>query len=235
MDEQVETPDDVFKETEATIKDSAPDIEAEETKGETEEAEPKEEATEEAEPPAVEDKKLVPIVALHDERRKAQAFKEELEQYKARYDLDEEAPDPVDDPEGYKAHVREVTIKELREEKISSSVNKMVEEHADYKAMETTFMVLAAQDPSLTKEMNAHPDPARFAYEKAKEWEDAGRERLRSEIAGTTKVLPQELTKSQKRNKSALSEPNLTKATAAGSNLEAIPDDEEVSFADSPF
>ena len=70
-------------------------------------------------------------MALHDERRKAKSYKEELEKYKAKYDQDENAPDPVEDPEGYKLHVREQARKELYEETVDNSRNLMMENHGD--------------------------------------------------------------------------------------------------------
>ncbi len=150
-----------------------------------EEAEPepekaKEAETEEAaEPPSAEQEtanESVPKPALLDERRKRQNAERELEQTRAKlkqYESGEDdAPDPVADPKGYKAHVRVQLEKEQGTRIADQSRERMLESHPDYEAMEKHFIALAMADPSLAQKLKTHLDPARFAYDTAKAWKD---------------------------------------------------------------
>ena len=58
----------------------------------------------------------------------------------------------------------------------------MLEKKSDYEQKENVFQYLASQDKSLVEELNAHNDPAQFAYDKALEYEEAQREKLRAEL-----------------------------------------------------
>lgn len=207
---------------EIETKEETEGVSEEETK---EEAEAETEETEtEAEPPAAKDKKLVPIEVVHDERRKVKSLKEELAEYKAKYDQDEDAPDPAEDPEGYKAHVRAKVATEMHQEKIDNSMSKMIDSHPDYREKEKTFMFLSAHDNSLIEEMNNHPDPARFAYDKAETYMKEQREKIAAEIEASAKsdtvAEEKEPSESEIRNAAAVSVPDLTTATAVGSNTE---------------
>jgi len=217
--------------------------EAEEPKQETkeEESEKEEPKGEDSEPPSEKEEKTVPIAALHDQRRKAQQYKEELESYKAKYDVDEEAPDPAEDPEAYETYVKAKVEKELYEKNINASREKMMEDHEDYVEVEKDFMFLANRDQNLIKEMNDSPDPARYAYEKAKAYTEAKEEEIRAKILaeaqGDKVVEEEELSESEKRNKLATQVPDLTKAAAKGVNSEPLETDEALGdmFGDSKF
>lgn len=150
----------------------------EETEEVTAETETTEESTDEtvAETPSAEQentRESVPKPALLDERRKRQAAEEraakaesKLKQYESG---EENVPDPVADPEGYKAHVRSQLENEQRTRITDKSREAMLESHPDYEAMEKHFMTLAMADPSLAQKIKDHHDPARFAYDYAKE------------------------------------------------------------------
>lgn len=175
---------------------------------------------EESEPPADEEPTSVPIAALHDERRKSKAAKEELAQYKAKYDTDEDAPDPAENPEAYEKHIETKVEKRLHQDRINTSREAMLEKHDNYEQMEKTFLVLAGIEPNLIKEMNDSSNPALFAYEKGKGYFDEQRELLRKEIEAEGKDGEDEEdpSKAEKKKASALKMPNLTKAAADGRN-----------------
>ena len=129
------------------------------------------------------------------------------------------APDPVQDPDGYEAYIAEKVLRKERTERIETSRSQALEKHPDYIEMEKVFMFLNSQDPALAEQMNKHPDPAGFAYETAKNYRDTEREKLRAEIlADLEKEKPHEPSEEEKRNKSAVAVPDLTKAAAIGSN-----------------
>ncbi len=144
----------------------------EEAEPETVEAEPEETA----EPPSAEQENTsesVPKPALLDERRKRQNVEKQRDELAAKlrqYESGEDnAPDPVADPEGYKAHVRSQLELENRTKIADKSREAMLESHPDYEVMEKHFMTLAMADPSLAQKIKDHHDPARFAYDYAKE------------------------------------------------------------------
>jgi hypothetical protein len=229
--EAVETLDSVFIEeesaTEEVVEETATE-EPDEAKGATKE-EAKEDNSEEksedksSEPPSEEETKTVPIAALHDARRKEKAAQEELAKYRAMYDTDEAAPDPIEDPDGYKEHVRSTLAREMHEQRVNESRTKMLEEAEDYESMERTFMVLAGLNPELINDMNSSNNPAKFAYDKGREYYDEQRELLKAEILSSAKDnLVQEETTEQPvqvtTKQKALEVPSLTKATAVGKN-----------------
>lgn len=180
--------------------------------------------------------KLVPIAALQDERQKAQRLKKEIDELKAKIPKADSAPDPIDDPEGYKAYVRdeverEHTAKQTKEfnDRVEASRAKMLESHDDYTAMEEDFYILASKDQSLQDEMYLNPEPAKFAYEKAQAYRTEQKELLRAEILSEIEVDP-EPSESEKRNKSAIKAPSLAKATSQGNN--SVPREEEEGLED---
>lgn len=197
-------------------------------------------AEEDAAPPAEEDPKTVPVAALIDERRKARALQEELEKLKNQYAFDDEnAPDPTAEPESYKAYVRNQIRQEEMDTRIVTSRSSMLEKHNDYTEMETTFGLLAVNDPSLVEQMKNHPEPARFAYETAKGHLDKQRAAIRAELeAELLSKQPKEPSKAEQRKASAVKVPNLTKATPSGSNSTPADNDEgslEELFADQKY
>lgn len=196
---------------EQTPEPKVEEVVEEESKGETEEAQ----ADDETEPPSEKEQKLVPIETVLDERRKRKDLEEELKQYK-QSEPDENAPDPVEDPEGYKNYVRAEVQAEERATRITDSRDKMLLEADDYESKEKAFLVLASQDKSLVEEMNNHPNPAKFAYEKASEYI--------ASLAPKAEVVetPAEPSKEEKRKTSAVKVQNLTNASGAGSNNASI-------------
>lgn len=213
------------------------------TKGDTD-GEPDDDSdgdtSDESEPPSDKEQKLVPIAALLDERRKAQLLKEENEKLKSQFqqEEDETAPDPLDDPEGYKQYLKNQANRELYQERAEESRSRMLESHSDYEEMEKIFMFLASQDSALVTQMNKHPDPAKFAYDKASEYKAEQRESIKNEFRESLKAeilaelkagaQPPEESEADKRKRSAVSVPNLTKATATDTNSTTIEKDEDL-------
>lgn len=210
---------DVFEEE---TKEEAKAKTKEETKGETKdskEADKAEGDDKEAEPPSAEEEKLVPIAALHDERTKRQATEEELKSYKSKYDQDDNEPDPAEDPEGFKEYTRKKAKHELIMTSRNTSRDKMVESHPDFTEKEDIFLVLAGSNPNLVTEMDESGNPAKFAYEKGKEWEDTQREKLKAQIVANAKdEVIEETSEEEGRKETALKVPDLTKAASVGAN-----------------
>lgn len=157
--------DDVFA-------DEAPEREEPEPeKGVTEETEP-ESAEVEPEPESPSEDPESPELdhpALLAERRRRQAAEERLREYEARQ-TEANAPNPDDDPEGYRKYVDEQSMRG----KISMSRDLALDLWSDYEDVERTFVGLVQDDkgnvtnPALLAQMQAAKNPAKFAYEHAK-------------------------------------------------------------------
>lgn len=193
----------------------------------TKEAETEEAKGEKSETPA--EKDTVPIAAQIDERRKRQAAEKkakELEDKLAEFERRAEQtnkeppkrPDPTDDPEGaYKALEGRILA-----ERINLSREMMMDSKADFPEMEKIFVDLAKQNLELVQQMNASPNPAKFAYTKAKEHNDyqeflktRDSEEYKAFLESKKAKLEQpEETIDEKRKKSAVSVPDLVNATS---------------------
>ena len=224
------------EETEESISTTDEDQETADQVEASQESDEKPDISDEPEEPT-----LVPIAALHDERRKREALTKENEDLKGQLPQDElDAPDMYDDPEGYKRWVREQVRTEDLNERISTSRAQMLEAEEDYGVMEQTFMILAGKDSTLIDKMQASPEPAKFAYDTAKEFANTERQKLKDEVrkellAEQGKSDPDpELTEEQKRNKSAVETPNLATAAATEKNTVHVESDEGLDevFAD---
>jgi len=183
------------------------------------------------EPPSDQKPKSVPIAALLDERRKAQQYKEEVEQLRKQIPQPDEAPDPYEDLDAYKEWVRNEAIREINEAKqaeqaelIEQSRSEMMEKYEDYTDMEKVFSVLNAYDPTLADEMIKDPrSAAKFAYDKGKEYIDS--------LKGTPEEISKEvseLSEAEKRLKSAVTAPSLASATAQASNSTPVEVEEDL-------
>lgn len=202
-----------------------------EVPAEPEKAEKVEEKGEETAPPADAEEELeeaadtVPMKVALDERRKRQELEKEVKRLKETYEKQEDtqAPDPVEDPEGYKEYLRAQITGEERMNRIIASQEDMRLKHSDYDEMEAIFTKMAVLDPKLVDELNSHPKPAQFAYEKATEFMDSMR--------------PKTETKEQKRKESAVKVPDLTKATTKVSNTTPVAKKQEFDalFADQSY
>lgn len=192
---------------------------------------------EETAPPAEKDtdkdQKSVPIAALKDERQRRQKAEEEAQRLREKYEKqeDQQAPDPVTDPEAYEQYVEAKVAKRSLDKRISASREDMLSKHDDYEATEKLFLLLATQDPSLVQQMNDHPRPAEFAYEHAQAY--------RADLlkAATVQPAAKVNSKAETRKASAVKVPDLTKAPAATSNTtrqEKLAEFDEI-FADQKY
>ena len=220
--------DDVFRGSEQAEKE----VEASPTKISEQKSEPEgEDDKEDAETPTAKDteEKLVPVAALKDERRKRQELEAKISKYEEVKLVEKPArPDILEDQEGAFRHTESAVAEIILKERINLSREMMLSTKEDYEAMENVFVDMAKENPSLVIEMNKNPNPAKFAYQKAKEHAeysefqkvketDEYKEFLEMKKSGKLEK-PIEDTPAQKRNKSVLSMPNLNKATAVASN-----------------
>lgn len=219
--------DDVFNDSPAPEPEREPEPEPEQAPEEGDEkGAAEEESSEDVEPPSTEKPSgLVPEAALLDERRKRQELERKLREKESQ------APDPVDDPEGYEAHLKT----QVWANKVENSRELMMDLHTDYEEKEAIFMRMVRDeegnviDPRLVAQMNAARNPAKFAYEKATEFQEAEKYRdpakrealITEEVAKRTAELEARLAALEGKKPQGVSPtqlPNLTKATAAGSN-----------------
>lgn len=226
QDSVKETIDDLFKEPSdkeetkvAVTEDKVKEPEKPEpaTEGEeTEEPEGKAETT-------TAEEKSVPIKALTEERRKRQEAEKRAEELEAKLTKiePEKVPDPVEDPEGYKQYMEDSRHLDALKVKVSLSRDVMLDLKTDYAEKENVFVELARKNLFLVQQMNASPNPAKFAYQTAVEhlettklrdpkYKETLKEEIRKEILAELKGTA--------RKKSALDVPDLTQATAAGKN-----------------
>lgn len=209
---------------------------AEEPKGETEETEAEAKEEPETEPPSDKEPTLVPIAAVLDERRKAQQLKEELEELRKQVPQKDEAPDPYDDPEAYLAYHKSKWQQEqymeqerATRERLEDSRSQMLAKADDYVEMEKVFEIMTLSDESLVGKMLASEDPAKFAYDSARQY--------RESLLGKVEVVKESEPEVDERKESAVKAPNLATATAQGKNTPEIEkeDDLEDVFADQEY
>ena len=170
----------------ATGEQEEAEPEAEQAEPETDKADPE---SEEAEPdkaekaedstPESDDKEPEnwTKAAVLDERRKRQELERKLAEFEKSNEDKPDRPDLFADPDGALEHVRA----ELREELQSTISNTRLEisqelmrdRHDDYDELETEFVDMAKDNPVLLKELNASPNPARYAYETARKAREA--------------------------------------------------------------
>jgi len=218
-------------ETEAKAEDKETDDESDEDKSKVE-------------TPSTEDVGLQ--AALTAERKKRQAAETKLAELKG----DPEAPDPIDDPEGYRKHIQGMHDAAERKIRINTSRSVMVDLKDDFEEKEKVFMgllgittdddgkVVDIENRSLYDQFSVNENPARFAYDHAvkhllfeeitsPDYEKNLRKKIEAEMT--------EKLKKPKEDIDATEVPDLS--TAAGSNstkVETIPEVAEM-FKDSPL
>tara|TARA_R110000822_G_scaffold77081_2_gene185096 strand:+ start:1884 stop:2684 length:801 start_codon:yes stop_codon:yes gene_type:complete len=230
---------DIFDDSPSEAMKAEPEDEKGETEGETEtEQEPVEAKSEEVETPATEETVGLKA-ALSAERRKRQEAEQKLNAQK------QEVPDPIENPEGYAEYIKTQHSQDTTSTKISLSRDMMMDANEDYADKEKVFMdlvgveyddngqAIAVDDQKLYREFISSPNPARFAYNKAKEHLEvqrlkspAYREQLRAELKAE---LEAELKQKDKGGVSATEVPDLTNATASGSNSQRLSSRDEIS------
>lgn len=245
---------DVFKDPDPDESEQ-PEYVAEEEPEEELEGEAEESTDEpEAETPSAEEEGgiSVPLTALKDERQKRQLAEEELtnaKQQLAKFQQKAgDVPDPESDPEGYKAFFEDKANADRITERIAVSTEIVKDTKEDYDDMEALFLQMASKDNTLAARMTASKNPALFAYQTAKAQSDkieaekvtereALKASIREELMKEMGIEP-EPSKEEKRNKSAISVPNLTRATAKGKNStpkQIFKHDSDALFKNSPF
>jgi phage terminase small subunit len=177
----------------------------------------------EGEPPAPEEvkdeydgKTHVPVKTVLEERRKRQALEAELKAIKENQNTQKAEPEPEDNSDD-----GEVNIDDPVKSRRNISVNIMKTVKPDYEEKEAIFLQLVEKNPSLIRDMDASGNPALFAYEKATEHlqfqeylanKDSPEflEFMEAKKSGKLDESP-----AAKRNKSALSVPNLINTSSA--------------------
>jgi len=190
---------------------------------------------EETEPPAVKEPTLVPIAALHDERRKRAEAEERAASLEKQIPRKVEAPDMYEDPDAYKQWVKDEALREIREtetaeyeKKVETSRSSMLEKHEDYEQMEKAFVFLCGYDSSLIEEMRGSKNPALFAYEKGQEYLNSQKEALVAELIASGYTKKEAKEEVEETAKKVVNAPSLVTATSVASN--STPVEQEESF-----
>lgn len=185
VDEPVEAEDsisDIFNDDEVEAQ-AEEEPEVDEATTEPEKGEPEVEATaeEQVEPPSTEEASqgtVVPVAALVAERLKRQKLEEQIEALKPD---ETEAPDPIEDPQGYKDYLVGKTESSALKTKIDLSRSVVSSMKEDYQEKEDIFMKLVGEvdedgklvkitDPGLQQKFVQSDNPALFIYDHATEY-----------------------------------------------------------------
>ena len=221
-----------------TEKGETEDVEDEET-GKTE-AESKDETEPETPSDDTSEAEKGLKAALTAERQKRQAAEARLKELQEK----KEAPDPLDDPEGFKQHLQDESNQARMKDRINLSRDMMIDSkgESEYLEMEKVFYSLVADvddegnvasiiDETLHRKFLAAPNPARFAYNTAVEHLETQRlkspdyqKQLREEIKAELKA-EMEAERKKEADKSGVSAgevPDLTGATGTASQSVTI-------------
>ncbi len=138
-------------------------------------------------PPTTNQLPQAEYAALRDERQKRQQLEERLRQFEEHYASQQApvqqkpAPDMFDDPDGFKAHLREEILRDLQPmvqqggTLTRAEVSEMLarQKHEDYDATIEIFKEAMETNPFLLTQLQQAGDPATFAYNAAKQYEAA--------------------------------------------------------------
>jgi hypothetical protein len=236
-----EPPAEVSAETEPS---QTQEPQAEETTG-AKTAEPEQQAAAEDSPPEPEksDKQTdnVPITALLDEREKRQQFERQVKDYEAQLEKLKQqpvqAPDLLDDQQGYANHIQQQVDQKIRTATFEMSQQLMRAQHDDYDQAADAFLEMTKSNPQLVADMQAHPIPAKFVYETAKKAEqyaamqdvDTYKAKLKAEARTEVKAEMEAEAEAKAEKEAKLNgalAPSLTNTRAAGANNTqlAVPD-----------
>lgn len=174
-----------------------------------------------------EDKESWTKTAVLDERRKRQELEAKLAKYEEEKVEKIKRPDVLEDQEGAFQHTESAFENKLFQERINLTRELMMEAKPDYSEMAALFLGMVKENPSLESEIRNSSNPAKFAYNKAKEKVEYDefqktketpeyKQFLEAKKSGKLNALVEE-TPEQKRNKSALNVPDLINSTSAKS------------------
>lgn len=257
VDEPAEAEDsisDIFNDDKVEAEAQAPeDPEVAEATTEPEKGEPQGEVTAEAEtvePPSTEEASQgqVPVAALLAERLKRQKAEEALAAVTP--EEAEDVPDPIEDPEGYKNYLQSSVDTQALKTKVEMSRTVMMTIEPDYPVIEQEFMqsvgtldedgkLVNITNPALQQQFLTADNPCKFAVDYIKDKREIAelrdpsyKDRLKAEVREELiKEFGQPVPE-------AVKVPDLTTATAAGSNsvetVKAIESIDEL-FEDSPL
>lgn len=169
--------------------------------------------------------------AAIDERRKRQELEKKYQQLEAELAAlrqpaqpkqEVERPNVFDDPENAFNYSENLVEQKAFARLVKYSEAEMREKHSDYDEMSDEFMKLAQQNPVLKQELFNAPNPAKFAYNTAKNYLEAQKfsdptykEQLKEDIR---KEVLAELARNQEVSKPvklSVQVPDLSKTTSA--------------------
>lgn len=219
--ESVQSLDSIIKGSESTqTEEVGQETVTKEPEAETAKVEKKAETTSE-------DKESWTKTAVLDERRKRQELEAKLAKYEEEKVEKIKRPDVLEDQEGAFQHTESAFENKLFQERINLTRELMMEAKPDYPEMAALFLEMVKENPSLESEIRNSSNPAKFAYNKAKERVEYDefqktketpeyKQFLEAKKSGKLNALVEE-TPEQKRNKSALNVPDLINSTSAKS------------------
>ena len=174
--------------------------------------------------------------AYKDEKGKRQEFAKENEDLKAQLAQLQpkqeatQAPDPVDDPEGFTAYVQRQAEDLADSRMLHFTENLMKKNHDDYDEKKAVFIKLVQENPSLGDKARASGDPLGFLYDQATKHQqyqemqdvDGYKAKIRAEVLAEIEAGKAGEAQA-KADKTSSITPSLATATAANAS-EALPD-----------
>ena len=118
--------------------------------------------------PTASDERHVPLTALTAEREKRQNAERRLAELEARERANAQqtsAPDPLENPEGFAAHLNESSARATQSLRVEFQQELMRARHDDYDEKESKFLEMAQDNPALLTQAAASGNVAKFAYE----------------------------------------------------------------------
>jgi hypothetical protein len=218
--------------------DAQPNTQVEDTTGEKE-ADHKQAATEDSPPEPADSEKQpgnVPLSAMLDERdkrQKAERRAEDVEAQLQQMQQPQQAPDILDDPQGFTGYMQQQITDGVRAATIQMSQMMMRSQHDDYDQAEDKFMQMAQSNPQLVAEFQASSMPAQFVYntvKKAEQYADMQnvdgykaklKAQAREEVKAELEAEAQAKADKDAKLNGALS-PSLANTRAAGANNEPL-------------
>lgn len=192
-------------------------------------------ATTEDTPKGVDPQNAAMLAALQDERGKRQDLEKQVLALQQK-----PAPDPLDDPEGFKTYQQEqfTGLKADFDQQLSNAKYDMARLTVmslkdDYETVEAVFIEEAKNNPTLARQLAEAPNPALFAYEQGQRIQQLSvdpvtlretirleeRAKIEAELKGTTEAA----VATQAAVDNAL-KPSLATAGNAGLQTEAVID-----------
>lgn len=198
-------------------------------------------STEDA-PKGVDPQYAAMLEKANDEKSKRQELQRQLDEQKAQLEALQQkpAPDPLEDPDGFRAHqqeqltgLKEQFAQELNNAKYDMARLTVMSLKDDYEEVEQVFIEEAKTNPTLARMLGESANPALFAYEQGKKIQalsqdpDEMRKQIEAEVRAKIEAEQKGKTEEQQAQQAKVDnalKPSLATTGNAGLETEAVID-----------